>query len=126
MPAPSVTTVRVAPWIAGLVASTVTPGSTPPDASRTVPVNVPCANARDGSSHRAAASTQHFTLPRILVSPLIWIRCPGTHLAPPAGPQMVADARQSDNPCQSGGTAAKDSRFGEETPKAGAPTPKES
>src|SRR5262245_39071530 len=45
MPAPSVTTVRTFSMRAGLAASTVTPGSTAPDVSRTVPVSVPRANA---------------------------------------------------------------------------------
>ena len=45
-PALSVTTVRTFSVSAGLAASTVTPGSTPPDASLTVPVRVPCANAK--------------------------------------------------------------------------------
>jgi hypothetical protein len=54
-PASSVTATRTFSIRAGLEASTVTPGSTPPDWSLTVPVRVPCANASDGS--RAAATT---------------------------------------------------------------------
>src|SRR6185436_17414850 len=45
----SVVAVRVFSISAGLEASTVTPGSTPPDASRTVPVRVACANTVAGS-----------------------------------------------------------------------------
>ena len=39
-PESSVTAVRTFSMSAGLAASTVTPGSTPPDVSRTVPVSV--------------------------------------------------------------------------------------
>ena len=54
-PFSSVTIVRTFSMSAGLVASTVTPGSTPPLASRTVPENPLCAEAS------AAASTQQTT-----------------------------------------------------------------
>jgi hypothetical protein len=53
-PESSVTAVRTFSMSAGLAASTVTPGSTPPDASRTVPVSDACANADTGSSSRNA------------------------------------------------------------------------
>ena len=49
-PVPSVTVVRTFSSSAGLAASTVTPGSTPPDASRTTPVIEACANAAAGAS----------------------------------------------------------------------------
>src|SRR5688572_22822025 len=52
-PAPSVTTVRTFSMRAGLAASTVTPGSTPPDVSRTTPAIDAWAYAAAG-----AASTQ--------------------------------------------------------------------
>ena len=64
-PEPSVTTVRTFSMSAGLEASTVTPGSTPPEASRTVPVRVPCANALDASSNNVTAVAKPFTNPRI-------------------------------------------------------------
>ena len=45
-PSPSVTAVRVFSMSAGLAASTVTPGITPPDVSRTTPAMMPfCAKA---------------------------------------------------------------------------------
>src|SRR5689334_5787656 len=44
---------------AGLAASTVTPGSTAPEASRTVPVRDAWAKTVDGSS-RTTASNKHF------------------------------------------------------------------
>ena len=59
-PALSVTAVRTFSMRAGLDASTVTPGSTPPDSSLTVPVRVPCADAKDGS--RTAAIRIRTTL----------------------------------------------------------------
>src|SRR5262245_61116794 len=60
-PVPSVTTERTFSINAGLAASTVTPGSTAPDASRTVPVRVPWANTVEGSNVRAASHRKHFT-----------------------------------------------------------------
>src|SRR5438874_1927453 len=61
-PDPSVIAVRTFSMSAGLAASTVTPGSTAPDASLTVPAiaPVPCADAMVGSSasHTAAATTR--------------------------------------------------------------------
>src|SRR5438552_1422200 len=51
-PAPSVTADRVFSMSAGLDASTVTPGSTAPEASFTVPVSVAWANTVAGSSRR--------------------------------------------------------------------------
>ena len=63
-PVPSVTAVRTFSMSAGLAASTVTPGSTPPDASRTVPVREAWANTDAGSS-RTTRSVKHFTAVRI-------------------------------------------------------------
>src|SRR5689334_1675105 len=54
-PAPSVTTVRVFSINAGLDASTVTPGRTAPEPSRTTPAMDPCAIAAAG--RRLAHST---------------------------------------------------------------------
>src|ERR1041385_3834889 len=48
-PVPSVTVARTFSMSAGLDASTVTPGSTAPDASLTTPLIVACANATTGS-----------------------------------------------------------------------------
>src|SRR5262245_11002392 len=56
MPLVSDSTVRGASN-AGPVASTVTPGSTPPDVSFTVPVmDAPCAHARRGTRHSNASN----------------------------------------------------------------------
>ena len=60
-PVPSVTTERTFSINAGLAASTVTPGNTAPDASRTVPVRVPWANAEVDSNMNAATQRKHFT-----------------------------------------------------------------
>src|SRR5262245_2207886 len=49
---------------AGLEASTVTPGSTPPDASRTVPVREAWANT-DAGSNRTTSNVRHFSAVRI-------------------------------------------------------------
>ena len=51
--------------MAGLAASTVTPGSTPPEPSLTVPVRVPCAAAIDGSSKAAATTSSTYFNPRM-------------------------------------------------------------
>src|SRR5688572_10361294 len=64
MPLASVTTTRGA-RSAGLEASTVTPGRTAFEESRTVPVMVACAKPIDGSSQTAAANTRHFVAPRM-------------------------------------------------------------
>src|SRR5580765_3894159 len=64
-PAPSVTAVRTFSMRAGLDASTVTPGSTAPDSSLTVPVRVPCANARDGSRTSAISHKTGFNARRM-------------------------------------------------------------
>src|SRR5437773_12404485 len=53
-PVPSVTTVRTFSIRTGLAASTLTPGSTPPDASLTVPAIDACAYANDGKATIAA------------------------------------------------------------------------
>ena len=58
-PLPSVTAVRTFSMSAGLAASTVTPGSTPPEASRTVPVSDAWAKAVAGSN-KTATSVKHF------------------------------------------------------------------
>jgi hypothetical protein len=63
-PVPSVTVDRTFSMSAGLDASTVTPGSTAPDASRTSPLIAACANAAAGSS---SASTN--------TSPIFFIIC---------------------------------------------------
>ena len=58
-PVPSVTAVRTFSMSAGLEASTVTPGSTAPEESRTTPAMVPdcpCANA-EGMSMQIVAAT---------------------------------------------------------------------
>ena len=69
-PVPSVTAVRTFSISAGLVASTVTPGSTAPDASFTAPAMTACANARPGLSTNKATSATDFMVTRISTSPL--------------------------------------------------------
>ena len=64
-PAPSVTPMRTFSIRAGLDASTVTPGSTAFDSSLTVPVRVPCANAKDGSRTAAVRSRKTFDARRM-------------------------------------------------------------
>src|SRR5437870_9642644 len=66
-PAPSVTAVRTFSIRTGLAASTLTPGSTPPDSSLTVPVRVPCANAADGSRRAAIRIKMAFDAQRMVV-----------------------------------------------------------
>jgi len=51
MPCASVTAERTPSMRAGLAASTVTPGSTPPDPSRTTPVMLLCAQDAVGISN---------------------------------------------------------------------------
>ena len=51
-------TLRTFSMRAGLAASTVTPGSTPPEASRTTPTMLLCADASPGSSTNAATATR--------------------------------------------------------------------
>ena len=85
-PVPSVTTERTFSISAGLAASTVTPGSTAPDASRTVPVRVPWANAEVGSNMNAATQRKHFTalyMSGVLLELFHAIPEPGTIHAPP-------------------------------------------
>src|SRR5262245_13574760 len=53
-PVSSLTTARTFSIRTGLAASTVTPGSTPPDASLTTPVMAPCAKAAAGRSSTIA------------------------------------------------------------------------
>jgi len=55
-PSPSVTTVRLFSISAGLDASTVTPGMTPPLASRTTPA-IACANATDWPNAKHASAS---------------------------------------------------------------------
>src|SRR5688572_27031475 len=100
-PVPSVTTERTFSINAGLEASTVTPGSTAPDASRTVPVNVPWANAEAGSritaSHRKHFAALHMSgvllrFPRVGHGDFTSL--PGhARWRPPRGVRLVASAR---------------------------------
>src|SRR5215510_8762889 len=57
MPCASVTAERSPSMSAGLAASTVTPGSTPPDPSRTTPVMLLCAHDADGTARQSATIT---------------------------------------------------------------------
>ena len=68
-PVPSVVTVRTFSIRTGLATSTVTPGSTPPDASLTTPVMAACARAAAGKSSNtdSTATDRVTTLDIILV-----------------------------------------------------------
>ena len=61
MPLASVTAVRTFSMSAGLAASTVTPGRTAPELSRTTPAIDACANATDGAA-TSTATTRHHVL----------------------------------------------------------------
>src|SRR5678816_1913803 len=63
MPCASVTAERTPSISAGLAASTVTPGSTPPEASRTTPVMLLCAHAAAGIRRHAATITARISVP---------------------------------------------------------------
>src|ERR671923_211944 len=67
-PVASVTATRTFSMSAGLDASTVTPGRTAPDVSRTVPVMVACANANAGAQANANWINRIRTNPRIIAS----------------------------------------------------------
>ena len=56
-PPSSLTTERILSISTGLAASTVTPGSTPPEASLTTPVMAACAYAAAGKSRTASRTT---------------------------------------------------------------------
>src|SRR5689334_3666015 len=58
-PVSSLTTERTFSISAGLAASTVTPGNTPPDASLTTPVMAACANAAAGNKTTADNARTH-------------------------------------------------------------------
>src|SRR5947208_15235935 len=70
-PLPSVMAVRVFSMSAGLAASTVTPGSTAPDGSLTVPVREACANTVAGR-RKTTRIDRHFAkvrIPPVLLNP---------------------------------------------------------
>jgi hypothetical protein len=69
-PEPLVTVERVFSMSAGLDTSTVTPGSTPPEASLTVPViALVCADAITGVRTRASKAIQRTVSERITTAP---------------------------------------------------------
>src|SRR5262245_14966203 len=78
-PAPSVTTDRLCSISDGLEASTVTPGRTAPDESRTTPViDACCANAADGTriaDHNTMAASRLANL----MMPPAWMRWPSLY-----------------------------------------------
>jgi hypothetical protein len=98
LPDPSLMAERTFSISAGLVASTVTPGSTAPDASLMTPVIVACAKARAGASHTMADAAAHMTTRRTQRasfgsrrdSPRMKVR-KGTR----AGPSVVACRKES-------------------------------
>src|SRR5438132_14310140 len=67
-PVASLTTERTFSISAGLAASTVTPGNTPPDASLTTPVIAACAYAADGRSSRTSRA-QDDRFARVNIAP---------------------------------------------------------
>src|SRR5689334_10069583 len=71
-PPPSVTTDRTFSMRAGLAASTVTPGSTAPDVSRTTPVIDACANATAGARHTARTNRHPRRTTRFIVAPFTY------------------------------------------------------
>src|SRR5688572_26957577 len=71
-PLPSVVAVRTFSIRAGLEASTVTPGSTPPDESRTVPVTDACANATEGRARNTTPTRYAATDLPILLLRFSW------------------------------------------------------
>src|SRR6185503_10694814 len=73
-PVSSVTTDRTFSMSAGLDASTVTPGSTAPEASLTRPVIDACARAIDGNDNNDKHTTRNRLAPRIAGLLLIWVR----------------------------------------------------
>src|SRR5262245_20815823 len=89
MPLVSVSTVRGASN-AGPTASTVTPGSTAPEVSLTVPVIDACAKTSRGTRHSHASSASF--LPRALISRLLDITNATERLQLVTPPQLVNDA----------------------------------
>src|SRR5258706_1475299 len=82
-PCASVTTERTCSINAGLLASTVTPGSTPPEGSRTTPVRLLCAHATAGAQTTAQTTKEVVDSDRI--------RSPATVNGPPlASHEQVA------------------------------------
>src|SRR5215203_5245111 len=84
-PEPSVVAVLTFSISAGLGASTVTPGSTAPEASLTTPVMEACANTADGTRTKATNVTIHNELRRIWSLLLAAdYRTPSVAAAPPS------------------------------------------
>src|SRR5262245_59926272 len=91
-PLPSVTAVRTFSIRTGLDASTVTPGRTAPEASRTTPAMVACARAAAGAATSARTKTMHRTVTRrisrllIPMFPAYPLGCPPRPRLPPTLP----------------------------------------
>src|SRR5262245_17336991 len=86
-PVSSVTAVRTFSMSAGLAASTVTPGSTPPDASRTVPVRDAWAKTLAGRIS-TATTVRHFRTDRIQGDSFLFRELSGSG-ARPRGPASL-------------------------------------
>src|SRR5947207_3137016 len=101
-PLSSVVTVRVRSMSAGLDASTVTPGSTPPDASRTTPAMLPLSAvcARTGVGARAEHTRKRTPRIRIFMVP----SAASTYHA------TGAPARTRSEPCTRKGTRVREQR----------------
>src|SRR5688572_3211328 len=114
-PAPSVTATRTFSMSAGLEASTVTPGSTAPELSRTLPVRVACANPATGNritnerSPRALARSRMKCLSLEAASRVVRRR------SPPAAPPLHAERakRHTTVGCEGTGSPAFDQPGGD-------------
>src|SRR5882762_8626152 len=105
-PAPSVTAVRILSISSGLVASTLTPGSTAPDESFTDPAMTACASAMVGIS-AAHASNTRVRLPARIFPPhsrRMWTFCRLLPLwrseAGPRRPRYTSPFPQSQGPVE--------------------------
>src|SRR6185436_9677084 len=110
-PWPLVTTERVRSIRTSLDASTVTPGSTAPDASRTTPAMALCALAADGSSasHTRLAAAVEATLRRVIPGLLAcWTRPPNKLATAGIEPMAGRRTRQSAVEADLGGCDAVD------------------
>ena len=85
-PLSSVTLARTFVISAGLDASTVTPGSTPPDESRTAPARL-CAEASAGASHTMHSARK---IPRTILVLMSSLSAVGT-FPTTQGPRLASD-----------------------------------
>src|SRR5258705_8034046 len=93
-PPPSVTTDRAFSMSAGLEASTVTPGSTAPEASFTTPVMEACANAAEGIRRASSTATRQRAANRPMTPPSVG--CLLLVLVFPRGRERVGETVRAD------------------------------